>query len=181
MTHAFRGQLRADLIAGLGAPAADAPDAPGYEVDAPAGYDVMATTLRWRPDDESAEPVEKQAWTPCHLCARPIPVRRDRVERGVELRDLDSWSYVCPFCGATQLGSAENSVDAQSVCHGCTAALDDGPACGACGLLRGWAVARCPRCQHGQVVCMPHLAVMCDAYTLQCVNCEIVTYSFCIC
>lgn len=181
MTHAYRGQVRREFVAGLGAPAADADEAPlGYGVDATA-YDVMPVTLQWRPAEAEAEYADKAQWRPCHSCAQAIPMRRDRVERGAELRELDTWSYVCPFCAATQLGSADNSVDAQSACHGCAAALDDGPACAACGLLRGWAAARCPRCRHRQIVCMPHLATMCDAYKLQCVSCEIVTYSLCIC
>ncbi len=181
MTYAHRGQVRPELVAGLGAPAEDAPAGPvGYELDTTA-YDVMPVTLQFRPADAAAESVEKQRWTPCHACGQAIPTRRDRVESGADVHELDTVSYVCPFCAATQLGSADNSVDAQQACHGCGAALADGPACGACGLLRGWAVARCPRCRHGQIVCMPHLATMCDAYTLQCVNCEIVTYSFCIC
>jgi hypothetical protein len=137
----------------------------------------MPLTLQWTPD-AAGERADRSTWIACHGCDRPIPARADRRFSGDR---LGTWSYVCPHCAATQIGSLETDVDAQDACHACRAALGDLPACASCGMLRGWAVVRCPRCGHGQAVCTPHLASMCDVFRLQCVRCEIVTRSLCIC
>lgn len=172
MDHAYRGRLQRGLVRGLGAVHA--------HPDAPPDYQAMPFTLQWSPGLDG-ERADLSRWSPCHGCGHAIPARRDRVEAGAELRELDTCSYVCPHCDATQLGSAENSVDRQVTCHGCDGALDGGAACGGCGMLRGWAVGRCRECGHHQAVCMPHLASMCDAFKLECVRCEAVTVSLCIC
>jgi hypothetical protein len=95
---------------------------------------------------------------------------------------LEMYSYVCSACHATQRGSVHDRVDEQRECHGCKAALaQGGGACEVCGLLRGWAIATSPRCTTRQAVCMPHLASMCDVYTLECYGCETRMVSACIC
>jgi hypothetical protein len=135
----------------------------------------MPLTNQW--PVQRRELVDKSTWRRCHGCGHMIPVRYDVVET-----DLETFSYVCPTCLATQRGSVHDRVDEQRACHGCKAVLaSGGGACGACGLLRGWAIANCPWCGRRQAVCMPHLASMCDLYALECYGCETRTVSLCIC
>jgi hypothetical protein len=154
----------------------DAPPRPARD-----GYDAMPVSDQWPPS--RGEPVDTSTWRECHSCAQHIPVRRDRIaDRRGGATELDTCSYICPACHATQRGSAHDGVDPQTVCHGCAAELaPDGSPCARCGMLRGWSVVHCPHCRRPQAVCMPHWASMCDAFCLECYGCKLVTVSYCIC
>jgi hypothetical protein len=167
----FRGRLAIERIPEFEANARPALD----------GYDAMPLADQWPP--RQGESADLSRWRACHACAERIPVRRDRLfGRDGRTTELDTWSYVCPACHATQRGSVLDGVDPQTTCHACSAELvRDGAPCTRCGMLRGWAVAHCPHCWRPQAVCMPHLAASCDAFGLECYGCKLVTVSLCIC
>jgi hypothetical protein len=152
--YIFRGQVRVELIAEF----------------------RMPSRAQW-PVQRPRVLVDRSTWRLCHGCGHPIPVQYDFAETY-----LETFSYVCPACLATQRGSVHDHVYEQRACHGCKAALaSDGGACEVCGLLRGWATVNCPWCGRCQAVHMPHLASVCNLYVLECYGCETRTVSGCIC
>jgi hypothetical protein len=138
-----------------------------------------------------AAPVDKSHWRPCHACGVLIPVDVDyrfkesyRPERSNEVVPTGTVTYVCPHCCATQIG-AERLYNPyhtpQTHCHVCEQPLGDSLGCPNCGMLQYWTVAGCTTCGAKQAVEVPHLTDHCDVYTLECVACETVYYSACIC
>jgi hypothetical protein len=171
------------------------------------GYHVTPGGLQWSPVPR--RPVDKSNWKPCCACGRLIPVVWDWVTRRVEVQtggqrttDPDgtviedgishpvesveratTWTYVCPFCGHCQVGTPGDTLDlrAQSTCHECGTALGTAFQCPKCSFPRGWMTVQCPHCGNRQPVDAPHWVVRCDLFTLECVKCEYVFNSFCIC
>jgi hypothetical protein len=142
--------------------------------------------------DYRPAPVDKSSWHPCHACGVPIPVDVDYrykqsyvgERRSHTIIPTGTVTYVCPHCCATQVG-AERLYDAfntpQTQCHVCEHPLGDSLACPNCGMLQYWTVVGCTTCGAKQAVHVPHLTDSCDVYTLQCVACETVYCSLCIC
>lgn len=179
-----RGRLGSALASSIDKARRALPAAPvPAEHDGEPGYDHLPGTAQWR-GRRTPEKVDRATWKPCHACARDIPVRLDR-EAGSDDRQQtppSTWSYVCPFCHAVQVGARECRVDPQLDCHVCEATLgDDDSLCTGCGTPRGWNVLGCPYCGHQQAICTPHLASGCDAFKFSCVRCECVYGSLCIC
>jgi hypothetical protein len=171
------------------------------------GYHVTPGGLQWSPAPQ--RPVDKSRWKPCHACGLLIPVVKDWVTRITEIRtagqrtwDPDgtvieegvihpittaetagTWTYVCPFCGHCHVGTPSDSPDirAQAACHECGTDLGTGFQCPKCSFPRGWMTVQCPYCGNRQPVYAPHWVVHCDAFTLECVECECVFNSLCIC
>jgi len=171
------------------------------------GYDVTPIGLQWSPAPR--RPVDKSAWKPCHACGQLIPVVEDRVTRVVEVRTAGqrtrasddtvieeggtasretvegagTWTYVCPFCRHCHVGTAGDSPDlrAQTTCHECGTDLGSAYQCPKCAFPRGWMTVQCPYCGKRQPVNAPHWVVSCDMFTLECVKCEAVFVSLCIC
>jgi hypothetical protein len=142
-----------------------------------AGYDRGITTCQ---SPSAGSPVHRSRWQPCHACARPIPVVMHLGSRVAPPTVVTAISYVCPHCHATQLGR-DLSGDPYDTCHVCEATLGDALACPGCGILRYWTVVACPRCGARQPVKALHLGSGCDVFTLECVACEQIFYSLCIC
>jgi hypothetical protein len=171
------------------------------------GYRVTPGGLQWSPGPR--QPVDKSRWKPCDSCSRLIPVIEDWVGRIVEVRtagqrtgDPDgtiieegvtypiydwepagTWTYVCPFCGHCHVGTPGDSPDlrAQMACHECGTDLGSAFQCPKCSFPRGWMTVQCPNCGNRQPVNAPHWVVCCDMFTLECVKCESVFESLCIC
>jgi hypothetical protein len=171
------------------------------------GYKVTPGGLQWSPGPR--QPVEKSHWKPCHACGRLIPVVEDWVTRTVEVRTagqgtsdpdgtvieegvshpiesverVGTWTYVCPFCGHCHVGTPGDSPDlrAQEACHECGTHLGTAFQCPKCSFPRGWMTVQCPYCGNRQPVNAPHWVVHCDMFTLECVKCESIFDSLCIC
>jgi hypothetical protein len=155
----------------------------------PRSYDRLITTMQW---SSPGAPVDKSNWRPCHACGVSIPVSVDyRYKRSYVGRrrshtiiPTGTITYVCPHCCATQIG-AERLHDEfntpQTQCHVCEQPLGDSLACPSCGMLQYWTVVGCTTCGARQAVSVPHLTDHCDVYTLQCVACETIYHSLCIC
>jgi hypothetical protein len=117
---------------------------------------------------------------------RHRPRRKDQARRREDFHHglLGSFTYVCPRCCATQVGTPprHDPYDPpQTQCHVCEHELGDSPACPSCGMLRSWTVVGCPTCGAKQAVEVPHLTSMCDLFVLDCVACETRYCSLCIC
>jgi hypothetical protein len=69
----------------------------------------------------------------------------------------------------------------QQQCHECGTGLRDAYQCPQCGFPRGWVRVACPDCGYKQPVWAPHWVVHCDMFTLECVRCESVFHSLCLC
>ena len=136
------------------------------------GYNVTPGGLQWSQVPRQA--VDKSRWKPCHACGRLIPVVRD---------SAGTWTYVCPFCGDGHVGTPSDHPDAraQATCHECGTDLDAASQCPKCSFPRGWMTVQCPYCGNRQPVSAPHWVVHCDMFTLECVKCECIFISLCIC
>ena len=148
----------------------------------PAGYFHLPGTLQWSP--EPKEPVDKTKWKPCKNCGRAVPVELDwLVTQAGELAETGTWTYVCPFCSHCHVGTPFWSPDAkeQKACHECGTALGEHYQCPKCSFPRGWMRVACPHCKNQQPVQAPHWVHSCDAFRLECVRCESVFHSLCIC
>jgi hypothetical protein len=171
------------------------------------GYQQTPGGLQWAPAPR--QPVEKSRWKPCHGCGRLIPVEKDYLIRpgepgtagqrtsdpdgtvidqgatqmGKTVERLDTWSYVCPFCGHCHVGTPGNHPDlqAQKACHECGSDLGAAYQCPRCSFPRGWMTVACPYCGNRQPVLAPHWVVACDTFILECVKCESQFCSLCIC
>jgi hypothetical protein len=171
------------------------------------GYEATPGGLQWLPGPR--QPVDKSRWKPCHACDRLIPVVEDWVTRIAEVRtagqrtsDPDgtvidegvshpietveragTWTYVCPFCGHCHVGTPGDSpvLRAQKACHECGTDLGTAFQCPKCSFPRGWMTVPCPYCGNRQPVNAPHWVVHCDVFLLECVKCECVFSSLCIC
>jgi hypothetical protein len=171
------------------------------------GYDVTPTGLQW----SSAwwQSVDKSRWQTCDVCGQLIPVVEDWVTRSEEVRTenpgkyksdgtdiepqetqpiknskrISTWTYVCPFCGHGHLGTPGDCPDlrAQLTCHECGTDLGADFQCGKCSFPRAWLTVSCPYCSNRQPVYAPHWVVHCDMFLLECVKCERVFRSLCIC
>ena len=164
----------------------------------PVGFHMTPGFAQWSPGPR--QPVDRSGWKPCHGCGRPVPVVRDRASRGgapvpgadqptpdeneaVVAEGPDTWTYVCPFCGHCHVGTPGDSPDlrAQTACHDCGTDLGGAYQCPTCSFPRGWMTVGCPYCGNRQPVFAPHWVVHCDVFTLECVRCETVFHSLCIC
>ncbi len=171
------------------------------------GYHVTPGGLQWSPAARRA--VDKSKWKPCHACGRLIPIKEDWVTRIVEVRtggqrtyDPDgtvieegvtypieksekagTWTYVCSFCNHCHVGTGSNDRDIriQTTCHECGTELGNAYQCPKCSFPRAWMNVQCPYCGNRQPVDAPHWVGLCDMFVLECVKCECVFSSFCIC
>lgn len=169
------------------------------------GYQVTPGSWQWSPAPR--QPVDQSRWKPCHACGRLIPVVEDRVTRIVEVRTAGqrtpgdtvieegvtypiqavdpagTWTYVCPYCGHCHVGTPGDAPDirAQSACHECSADLGASFQCPNCSFPRGWMTVECPYCGNRQPVFAPHWVAHCDMFALECVKCESLFQSNCIC
>ncbi len=130
-------------------------------------------------------PVDKDEWQACDACGRQIPVVADWVmlPNGTRSR-ARTYTYVCPFCSCCHVGTPmrwNKDLVAQEKCHACGARLSDKCQCPKCGYPRGWMRVGCPYCGNQQPVFAPHFVVFCDTFTLECVECESMFRSLCIC
>lgn len=118
--------------------------------------------------------MDKSEWRPCHRCARAIPVRQEG--------SPDAYTYVCPFCGHGHVAAPQTfePFARQTLCHECRTPLQ-GDQCPQCRFPRGWMRVACPYCGNAQPVSAPHWVDSCDLFTLECVKCESVFESLCIC
>lgn len=171
------------------------------------GLQLTPGGFQWSPGVRL--PVNKSGWKPCHACGRVIPVVEDYVTRVSEVRTggqrtsdpngtviedgvsyavrtverTGTSTYVCPSCGQCQVGTPGDSRDlrAQKTCHECGTDLGAAFQCPRCSFPRGWMTVTCPHCDSRQPVNAPHWVVGCDLFTLECVRCECVFSSLCIC
>ena len=128
--------------------------------------------------------VDKSKWKPCGHCGRNIPVVADcDVNADGTIRRLTTCTYVCPLCDHAHVGtpSAWPDLTEQVECHGCGANLEGRDQCPKCAYPRGWALIGCRHRGQKQPTFMPHLTDCCDLFTLECVRCEKVTSTPCIC
>ena len=139
------------------------------------GYRVTPGGLQWTPGPR--QPVDKSGWIPCHACGRIIPVVRGTTG------SAGTVTYVCPFCAHGQVGTPSDHPDdqAQERCHECGTDIGGAPQCPKCSFPRGWMTVQCHCCGNRQPACVPHWVVHCDMFTLECVQCEFTSFSFCIC
>ena len=171
------------------------------------GYCATPGGQQWCPGPRRA--VDKSRWKPCDVCGRLIPVVADgRISPYTCLilrprtsdRDGTSsdaggwrsgrsgkrgrtWTYVCPYCGHCHVGTPNDTYHIldQTACHDCGTDLGDAYQCPKCSFPRGWMTVQCPFCGNRQPVEAPHWVVGCDTFHLECVKCESVFDSFCIC
>jgi len=145
-------------------------------------YHRLPGTLQWNP--RARQPVDKAAWKSCENCRRSIPVvvdfvrtADDRIEKG------STCTYVCPFCSHCHVGASPRPEEfqKQQTCHECGSALGEFYQCPQCQFPRGWMRVDCPYCKNRQPVLAPHWVDLCDTYRLECVQCESVFLSLCIC
>lgn len=161
------------------------------------GYAATPIGRQWSPPG-SPPAVRKDHWQACHECGRLIPVAWDIVLPAEEVTpgrmiyaiqamtpddSVGTCTYVCPFCGHCHVGTPSNAPDlsAQTKCHECRADLDQSYQCPECRFPRGWMTVRCPHCGNQQPVFAPHWTSRCDEFVLECVQCECVFRSMCIC
>ena len=147
-----------------------------------AGYHRLPGTLQWNP--RAPAPVNKAEWKSCENCRRSIPVvvdfvrtTDDRIEKG------STCTYVCPFCSHCHVGAVPSPEEfqKQKTCHECGSALGESYQCPQCLFPRGWMRVDCPYCKNRQPVLAPHWVDMCDTFRLECVRCESIFLSLCIC
>jgi hypothetical protein len=146
------------------------------------GYYRLPSTMQWTPG--SPQRTDKEKWKSCEQCGRSIPIELDwHVTTDGQIEEAGTWSYVCPFCSHCHVGTPFWSEDAkkQERCHECGTKLGESYQCGHCSFPRGWMRVDCPICKHRQPVCAPHWLVQCDLFHLECVRCESVFDSLCIC
>lgn len=95
----------------------------------------------------------------------------------------DTFTCVCPFCSHCHVDKQRDSIDtrSQETCHECNAVLGSNYQCPQCAFPRGWKRVNCPVCGNRQPVFMPHWWIRCDCFKLECVHCEHVFHSLCIC
>jgi hypothetical protein len=128
--------------------------------------------------------VRKSGWKICESCQCLIPFERDLCLKGLGATEyLDTWTAVCPFCKHVHVGTPFDFdlIHLQKTCHACGTALGDQYQCPECKYPRGWTDVRCRYCHNQQPVFAPHWVAHCDWYLLQCVLCELVSESLCIC
>ncbi len=145
-------------------------------------YHRLPGTIQWTP--RAPAPVDKAEWKSCENCNRLIPVTVDdaRTTDG-RIENDNSCTYVCPFCSHCHVGALSWSKEfpKQKTCHECGAALGESYQCPQCSFPRGWMRVTCPYCNNRQPVLAPHWVDLCDTYRLECVRCESVFVSLCIC
>ncbi|MBL9176327.1 MAG: hypothetical protein JNL10_22480 [Verrucomicrobiales bacterium] len=102
---------------------------------------------------------------------------------GGTIENAGTQTYVCPFCGHCQVGTAVLDSDAlkQIRCHESRTELGTADRCPKCSFPRGWMRVTCPHCGHRQPVSAPHWGDGCDTFHLECVQCGFVYDSLCIC
>jgi len=149
--------------------------------DSEGHYDLPGSR-QWSP--AAKEPVDKTKWKPCENCGRLIPVSLNFLP-GADGRfqEAATWTYVCPFCSHCHIGTPSASDDdrTQATCHECRTILAGLDQCPKCSFPRGWMRVSCPYCNNRQPVYAPHWVARCDMFSLECVRCESVFYSLCIC
>ncbi len=146
------------------------------------GYVETPSGLQWTGRPRRA--VDKSDWQPCANCGRSIPVNRDMKPRGEHyLESAGTLTYSCPFCHYGQVGTPhyDSFVQRQSTCLDCKTPLAGGQVCPQCRLPKGWVRIDCPNCRFRHPVCAPHWTRPCDMFRLECVSCETVFESLCIC
>ena len=145
-------------------------------------YYELPGTRQWSPG--AIERVDKTKWKRCEACERSIPVDHDGLT-GADgfLVDAGTWTYICPFCSHCHVGTPVWNQDTkrQQTCHECGTELAEHYQCPQCSFPRGWMRVNCPYCGNRQPVCAPHWVAHCDLFSLECVRCEKVFYSLCIC
>ena len=144
----------------------------------PARYHQLPGTLQFSPG--AKQPVDKTEWKPCESCRRAVPVQPDH---DGQFANTGTWTYVCPFCSHCHVGTPSWSEDdkKQEACHECGAILGEAYQCPKCSFPRGWMRVVCPYCENRQPVLAPHWVEDCDTFRLECVRCESVFRSLCIC
>ena len=128
--------------------------------------------------------VDKSSWRSCKSCKALIPVIRDKyVSETGTIKYLETHTYVCPFCSHSHVGTPLNTSDilTQKTCHKCNTELGDPYRCPKCDCPRGWKIVECRYCGNMQPVFAPHWVVHCPTCELNCVNCESLVLSLCIC
>ena len=98
--------------------------------------------------------------------------------------EVDTWTYVCSFCSHCEVGTPEDwneDIRAQTRCHNCGTDLGSAYQCPECRFPRGWMDVNCPYCGNLQPVYAPHWVAHCDYFRLECVRCESLFMSACIC
>jgi len=148
----------------------------------PQAYYHLPGSRQWSP--RARKPVDKTKWKPCEGCARPIPVELDMVmTTDGRIEEANTWTYVCPFCSHCHVGapSWDQDTKTQETCHECSTKLGELYQCSNCSFPRGWMRVECPYCKNHQPVLAPHWVDHCDLFHLECVQCESVFISFCIC
>jgi ribosomal protein L37E len=148
------------------------------------GYHFTSGGLRqWSPC--SRRRADKTQWQTCHCCGRLVPAVEDWLSQsGGAVRRAGTWTYVCPYCNHCHVGTPDwgnADVRNQKKCHECGTELSDAYQCPKCGFPRGWMRVDCPYCDHRQPVNVPHWVEGCDTFRLECVQCESIFDSFCIC
>lgn len=145
------------------------------------GYYKLPATRQWSPGPRNS--VDKTEWEPCEGCGRSIPVEFDRIIAGGEIKETGTVTYVCPFCSHCHVGSEfwHPDIKQQELCHECGAKLGDVYQCPSCSFPRGWMRVDCPYCKNRQPVLAPHWVAHCDTFRMECVRCERVFDSLCIC
>lgn len=149
--------------------------------DGHGGYQELPGSYQWSP--WPLQRVDKTRWKPCHRCGRAIPVSTHSLTLDPQSDNSGIWTYVCPFCSHCHVGVPKWNEDTRSQreCHECGEALGEAYQCPNCAFPRGWMKVSCPNCNNRQPVCVPHWVVGCDLFWLECVHCEVVTVSLCIC
>jgi hypothetical protein len=146
------------------------------------GYHRLPGTMQWTPGTPMQ--VDKANWRRCEHCGQSIPVKFDRkVTPDGEIEEAGTWTYVCAFCSHGHVGSPSWSEDVrkQEACHECGTKLGEAYQCPSCSFPRGWMRVECPYCKNQQPVLAPHWVDDCDMFRLECVRCEAVFLSLCIC
>lgn len=145
-------------------------------------YHQLPGSRQWSPSSPVA--VNKDGWKPCGCCGRNIPVVPDvSVGADGQPKLTGTWSAVCPFCDRCQVGTPaiHPSDQRQQTCHECGVQLGEKNQCPDCSFPRGWMRVNCPYCGKRHPVLAPHWVDYCDTFRLECVHCESVFISLCIC
>jgi hypothetical protein len=156
-------------------------DACGAEARTDQGYVSLPGSRQWSPG--APKPVNEENWISCHHCGRKIPGAMDwTIEEGRQ-KHFGTWTYVCPLCEASHVGTPIWSEDctAQQTCHECGAELGQSFQCPKCSFPRGWMRVDCPTCKKRHPVFAPHWVARCDLFHLECVHCKSQFVSLCIC
>jgi hypothetical protein len=146
-------------------------------------YHATPGGLQWSPAPRQR--VDKTRWQTCDCCGRQVPAVKDwLLQPDGTLQPAGTCTYVCPYCNYCHVGTPQwwnDDVKCQEQCHECGTGLDDAYQCPQCGFPRTWMRVTCPYCGNKQPVSAPHWVVHCDVFTLECVHCESVFCSLCIC